>query len=182
MDERIEKITDLNKKVNKDDLIYKYKGSSPDLDFGEFDNTFDIIDNIWDGKINLADIKYNQENFKSYLGEIKKRKKSKEQKNTLYNIEMLCKARNEAIKFCDDYSLMVSESKTKAAKATKGKELKILTPKQMLQRLPIALAQVKAGNNSENLLNEIRQIVYSLYQSKQITKKVYNNIINSINV
>ena len=59
-------------------------------------------------------------------------------------------------------------------------KLKILTPKQMLQRLPIALAQVKAGNNSESLLNEIRQIVYSLYQSKQITKKVYNNIIKSI--
>ena len=50
----------------------------------------------------------------------------------------------------------------------------------MLQRLPIALAQVKAGNNSESLLNEIRQIVYSLYQSKQITKKVYHNIIKSI--
>ena len=61
-------------------------------------------------------------------------------------------------------------------------KLKILTPKQMIQRLPIALAQVKAGNNSESLLNEIRQIVYSLYQSKQITKKVYNNIIKSINV
>ena len=59
-------------------------------------------------------------------------------------------------------------------------ELKILTPKQMLQRFLIALAQVKAGNNSESLLNEIRQIVYSLYQSKQITKKVYNNIIKSI--
>ena len=50
----------------------------------------------------------------------------------------------------------------------------------MLQRLPIALAKVKVGNNSESLLNEIRQIVYSLYQSKQITKKVYNNIIESI--
>ena len=48
-------------------------------------------------------------------------------------------------------------------------KLKVLTPKQMLQRLPIALAQVKAGNNSESLLNEIREIVYSLYQSKQIT-------------
>ena len=65
---------------------------------------------------------------------------------------------------------------------TKGKGFKILTPKQILQRLPIALAQVKAGNNSESLLNEIRQIVYSLYQSKQITKKVYNNIIKSINI
>ena len=50
----------------------------------------------------------------------------------------------------------------------------------MPQRLPIALAQVKAGNSSESLLNEIRQIVYLLYQSKQITKKVYNRIIESI--
>ena len=57
-----------------------------------------------------------------------------------------------------------------------GKGLKILIPKQMLQRLPIDFAQVKAGNNSESLLNEIRRIVYSLYQSKQITRKVYNNI------
>ena len=63
---------------------------------------------------------------------------------------------------------------------TKGTRLKILTPKQMLQSLPIALAQVKAGSNSESLLNEMRQIVYSLYQSKQVTKKVYNNIIKSI--
>ena len=60
---------------------------------------------------------------------------------------------------------------------TKGTGLKILTPKQMLQRLPIALTQVKSGNNSESLLKEIKQIVYSLYQSKHITKKVYNNII-----
>ena len=52
----------------------------------------------------------------------------------------------------------------------------------MLQRLPIALAQVKASNNSENLLNEIRQISYSLYQSREITKKVYNNIIKSIQI
>ena len=59
---------------------------------------------------------------------------------------------------------------------------KKLSPQQILRILPIALAQVKAGNNSESLLNEIRQIVYSLYQSKQITKKVYNNIIKSINV
>ena len=91
---------------------------------------------------------------------------------------MLYKARNEAIKFYDDYSIMMSEAKTKAKQnETKGRRLKILTPKQMLQRLPIALAQIKAGNNSENLLNEIRQITYSLYQSKEITKKVYNNSI-----
>ena len=52
----------------------------------------------------------------------------------------------------------------------------------MLQRLPIALAQLKAGNTSENLLNEIRQIIYSLHRSKEITEKVYNTIMNSIKV
>ena len=72
---------------------------------------------------------------------------------------------------------MVSEAKDKV---TKGTRLKMLTPKQMLQRLPISLGQVKAGNNSENLLNEIRQILYSLNQSKEITKKVHNNVIKSI--
>ena len=65
---------------------------------------------------------------------------------------------------------------------TEGKGLKILTPKQMLRRLPIALAQVKAGNNSGSLLSEIRQILYYLYQSKQTTKKLYNNNIKSINM
>ena len=56
----------------------------------------------------------------------------------------------------------------------------MLSPKQMLQRLPRALAQVKASNTSENLLNEVRQIIYNLYQEKEVTKKVYNNMINSI--
>ena len=64
----------------------------------------------------------------------------------------------------------------------RGIGLKILTPKQMLQRLPVAFTQIKAGNNSESLLNQIRQIVYSFYQSKQITKNVYNNTIKSMKV
>ena len=59
----------------------------------------------------------------------------------------------------------------------KGKEFKILTPKQMLQRLPMTIAQVKAANTSENLLNEIIQIIYSLYQEKEVTKKIYKNIM-----
>ena len=67
-------------------------------------------------------------------------------------------------------------------KTKHGKGPKILTPKQMLQRLSITLAQVKAGNTSEDLLNEIRQIIYSLYRANEITKKVYNNIMNSIKV
>ena len=182
VDERREKITDLDKKVNSDDLIYRYKGNTADAKFDKFDNALNIINKIQNVEISLADVENKQEKLKSYHGEIKRennKRRSKEQKNTLYNIEMLCKARSETIKFHDDYFLMMSEGKTKA---TKGTGLKILTHKQMLQRLPIALAQVKASNNSESLLNEIRQIVYSLYQSKQITKKVYNNIIKSINI
>ena len=76
---------------------------------------------------------------------------------------------------------MILEAK-KLAREQERTGFKILTPNQMFKRLPIALAQIKADNNSESFLNEIRQIVYSLYRSKEITKKVYNNIINSIKV
>ena len=94
------------------------------------------------------------------------------------NLEKFYKSREEVINFFKDDIEMLSDADYDARKnETKGKGLKRLTLKQMLQR---ALAQVKASNNSESLLNEIRQIVYSLYQSKQITKKVYNNLIKSL--
>ena len=60
------------------------------------------------------------------------------------------------------------------------KGLKILTPNQMLSRLPISLAQLKAGNNSEKLKNEIRQLLYSLYRSKKLTKQLYKSLIDII--
>ena len=114
---------------------------------------------------------------------IRKGNKSKEQERTLKNLNILFNGRNAATNFIKDYSSMILEARKKAAEEIKNQDgtgLKILTHKQMLQRLPIALSQVQAGNNSENLLSEIRQIVYSLYQSKEITKKVYKNIIMSI--
>ena len=83
------------------------------------------------------------------------------------------------VNFLRDFSFLLSEAKYKAKY---GEGFKILTPKQMLQRLPIALAEVKSGNNSNTLLNEIRKKIYSLYQSKEITKKVYNNTFKSIQV
>ena len=90
----VKKIKDLDEKVNNDDLIYRYKGNTAAAKFDEFDHAFDIIDKIRDGKLYLPEAKNNQEKFKSYLGQINKGKKSKEQKRTLYNIEMLYKARN----------------------------------------------------------------------------------------
>ena len=68
----------------------------------------------------------------------------------------------------------------KKIRRQQGLALKILTPNQMLSRLPITSAQLKAGNNSEKLKNEIRQILYSLYRSKKLTKNIYNNLINAI--
>ena len=103
-------------------------------------------------------------------------------KKNLLNIENHFNARNSAVKYIEDYSSMILEAKRLAKEEQEGKGLKILTPNQMFKRLPIALAQVKAGNNSETLLKEIIQIVYSLYRSKEITKKVCNSIINPIKV
>ena len=96
--------------------------------------------------------------------------------DVLDSVTSLVKGREVVLKAFQSGIFQVS----KESQESKG--LKILTPNQMLKRLPIALAQVKAVNNSESLLNEIRQIVYSLYQSKEITKRVYNNIVNSIKV
>ena len=61
-----------------------------------------------------------------------------------------------------------------------GKGLKILTPNRFLTRLPVLLAQIRAGNNSNKLKNEIRQVLYLLYQHNKITKKVYNNLMKSL--
>ena len=63
---------------------------------------------------------------------------------------------------------------------SEGKGIKVLTPEQMVTRLIISLAQLKAGNNPEKLKNEIRQLVHSLYRSKNLSKKIYNNLINTI--
>ena len=73
-----------------------------------------------------------------------------------------------------------SEESAPERRNEQGKGVKILTPNQMLSRLPISLAQLKAGNNSEKLKNEIRQLLYSLYRSKNMTKQVYNNLIKPI--
>ena len=75
---------------------------------------------------------------------------------------------------------IVEEIRRFNKKKQEGKGIKIVTPNQMLSRLPINLAQLKAGNNSEKRKNEIRQLLYSLYRSKNMTKQVNNNLIKFI--
>ena len=128
----------------------------------------------------MNEVKDEQTKLESKIGEIKRVQKNhflKGSREARINIENLYNARKAAIDSFEEYTSRTSEARRQTKKGT---GLKILAPKQMLQRLPIALAQISAGNNSESLLNEIRQIVYSLYLSKAITKKAYNNIIKSI--
>ena len=171
----------MNNKIDYDNLKYVVERSGDKYNFNKVEDPITLLNDIEKGKISLEEAKEQQKEYYNYLNTIRRGNKNASQKRTLANINIHYNARNCAIKFIEDYSSMITEAK-KLAKEQEGAGLKILTSNQMLKRLPIALAQIKAGNNSESLLDEIRQIVYSLYRSKEITKKVYNNIIKSIKV
>ena len=96
--------------------------------------------------------------------------------------EKLDKEKQESDEQLDTRDMAELESEESAAKRRnhQAQGLKILTPNQMLSRLPVTLAQLKAGNNSQKLINEIRQLLYSLYRSKKLTKTIYNHLINAI--
>ena len=134
-------------------------------------------DNIYTGKTDIDEAEVDQSNLIKNWEEFRENSKprtktSKDKRNTFESVNALYEAR--------ELILNAFKSGIFSIKATKEKGQKILTPKQMLQRVPIALGQVKVDSTSENLLNKIRQIIYSLYRAKEITKKVYNNIVNSI--
>ena len=140
---------------------------------------------IYDDEITLEEADKNQSDL---LNEIKnfsdktrpKNYKKKQEKEIVHdNLYKFFAAREMVL---NDFKskIFLTKSMGIGILNTDNCKLKILMLKQMLQQLPIALAQVKAGSNSKNLSNEIRQIAYSLYKSKEITKKVYNNIIKSL--
>ena len=181
INERKKIMSELYDSVDYNNLKFEYVGPTKDVSFYEYKDSKELFNAIKNNQIKFSEVKNKQNEFLNKLNNIKIGKKTIKQKETINNLEKFYNSREEVINFFRDYIEMLSDANYNAKQnETKGKGLKILTPKQMLQRLPIALAQVKAGNNSESLLNEIRQIVYSLYQSKQITKKVCNNIIKSI--
>ena len=146
------------------------KGTTPSINFGKFGGPMYIYGQMKKGDITLQQVEKQQKDFKKELNKITSgnpKHKSNSQLYVMENAKNLYNSRQKIIDLLNDNSRIRSEAIYKSKQnETEGKGLKILTPKQMLQRLPISLAQVKAGNNSESLLNEIRQIVYSLYQSK----------------
>ena len=179
----IKKIEEIEKKVDRNKMVYK--GTNKTYGFGNFKTIRTFGSEIRNNVISLDTANMEQANLLSYISDFMKTKprdpeKRKLRADVLNRVTGLVNGREMLLTAFKSGIFQVSKESQEGTGA--NEMLKILTPNQMLKRLPIALAQVKAGNNSESLLKEIRQIVYSLYRSKEITKKVYNNIINSIKV
>ena len=179
--ERKTEINALNNKCEYDKLTYHIKIEDKiAISFKDCNCPLVLMRNLQDGFIDLKRVKENHEKIRSSLSKtivVKWEHKSEEEKITINNLKIFYNPREKVIKLFDDYTTMLSIGKYDKKH---GKSLKILFSKQMLQRLALALAQIKSGNTSENLLNKITQIIYSLYRAKQITKKVCKTIMNSI--
>ena len=160
-------------KIDFSNLKYTFKDfHNAPIDFIGFKGPLHVFKSIHNGDIPLEDVEKEQIKVKSDLGHIRQgnpNNRSKEQNNVINNVTNLYESREKVVQTFNNYAKHMSRN---IYKVKQGTGLIILTPKQMLQRLPIALAQIKADNNPKSLLNEIRQIVYSLYQSKEITRKV----------
>ena len=181
----IKRIEEIEKKVGRNSMVYK--GTNKTYDFRNFKTIRAFGNEIRNNVISLDTADIEQASLLSYISDFMKTKprdpeKRKLRSDVLNSVTGLVKVRETVLTAFKSGIFQVSEESLEGKGANEGEGIKTLTPNQMLKRLPIALAQVKASNNSESLLNEIRQIVYSLYRSKEITKKVYNNTINSIKV
>ena len=144
----LDKLNQLTEKVNYDDLKFVVDRTGIETNFSK--KKIDLVkflDDIRTKRITLEEVKNSQKVFSVYLKSIRKGNKSLEPKKTLPHINRFFNGRNDAIKFTESYGEKILESKRLAKQ---GARLKILTPKQMLQRLPIALAQVKAGKKTGN--------------------------------
>ena len=181
INKRKELMNKLYDSVDFNDLKFQYVGPTEDVSFYEYMDSKEFFNAIRNSQIGFSEAKNKQNEFLNKLSNIKIGRKTLEQEKIINNLKRLYLSRQKVVNFFRDFTEILSDANYNAKQnETKGKGLKIVTPKQMLQRLPIALPQVKSGNNSENLLNEIRQIIYSLYQSKETTKKVYNNLMKSL--
>ena len=129
----------MNNKIDYNNLKYVTVNNRVSYSFSELEDPITFLNEIKKGETSLEEAKITKENYLEYLNIIRKGNKNVEQRKALANIKMLYNARNDAIKFIEDYGSMILEAK-KLAREQKGIGLKILTPNQMLKRLPIALA------------------------------------------
>ena len=165
-------MSELYDSVDYNNLNFEYVGPTKSVSFYEYMDSKELFNAIKNNQIKFSEVKNKQNEFLNKLSNIKIGKKTTEQKEVINNLEKFYNSREEVINFFRDYIEMLSDANYDSKQnETKGKGLKILTPKQMLQRLPIALAQVKAGNNSESLLNEISKLFIFCISQKESLKK-----------
>ena len=154
---RLDKIEEMNNEIDYDDLDYLVLSSDMEYKFSIEKDPISLLNAIKKGEMSLEEAKNRQKDYLKYLNIIRKGNKNPRQKRTISNIENHFNARNSAIKFIEDYGSMILEAKILAKESQEGEganeveQIKISTPNQMLKRLPIALAQVKAGTNSDKL-------------------------------
>ena len=152
--ERMNEILKMSREINYSNWVYDFKGPTPSISFTKFGGPMYIYNQLKNGEKILQQVK-DKKKLKSELNEIKSRNlkhKSEKQSYKIKNVRNLYDSRQKIINLLNDKAKIRSEAIYKSKQnETKGTGLKILTPNQMLQRLPIALAQVKAGNNSESL-------------------------------
>ena len=130
----------MNNKVDYNNIKYVFVNNRTSYNFSELEDRLTFLNEIKKGETSLEEAKATQQNYLDYLNIIGKGYKNAEQRKFLANINMLYNARNDAIKFIEDYGSMILEAK-KLAREQEGTGLKILTPNQMLKRFPIALAK-----------------------------------------
>ena len=146
-------------------LYFEYEGLTKTVNLFEYMDRKKHFDQLKNGQVKYDDVLKRQEEFLKKLNEAKIGRKTDDQKEVINNLDIFYHSREEVFNFFRDYTGMMFDCSYQAKQdETKETGLKILTSKQMFQRLPIAIAQVQTGNNSKSLLNEIIPIVYSLYQ------------------
>ena len=179
--EKYERKTYINSEIDK--FLEKYGDKNISISYDENKNKFNIekitksLKKLRNKLINPSEFKEEYNKFLDSIVKFEYYKSEKEPGSVSPNQKKI-----KMIRYPRDLKDIVDLYNLKSGSDTskKGEGLKILTDKQMLNRLPILLAQIEAGNNSVKLKNEARQILYSLYRSKVLTKTVYNNLIKFI--
>ena len=146
---RLDKIEELTKKVDDNNLIFTIISTRKTIDFSKKDDSLTSLNKIKKGEITIEEAKESPKDFDKYLKIIRTGNKNHEREKTLANLNILFNSWNQAINFIDGYGSMILEARQKAAEEQSRTGLKMLTPKQMIQRLPIPLVQVKAGNTQK---------------------------------
>ena len=161
--------------VDKNQLYFEYVGPTRDVSFYEYHDSKELFNEIRNNRLRFKDALKKQKGLLKKINEVKIARKTFQQEKVITNLENFYNSSEEVIKFFRDYTKMMLDGSYNAKQNETeqgGTELKILTPKQSLQRLPIAHAQAKAGNNSENFLMKSDKLFILCIKRKKSLKSI----------